>query len=217
MSTTRKKRESETGDIIPKPEDKDSESKRGKTEDEKLNEWLSQLYDPRLITDEELKEFYENYQYKGFDRSDVIIKLKRIAPDPKIASQIIIICVLRGPVAASKTKLLTGQTLQEIGLKASGGKGTKEINCARISSALADIAAFHLKRMKAPKRLSSSELPGWLQFPSAGSIKLPEVLRRQHLEFSKQFSRLIGGEFNESIYTQMINNSYLDDRLRLFE
>jgi len=41
--------------------------------------------------------------------------------------------------------------------------------------------------------------------------------REQHIEFSKRFSKIIGGEFNEQIYSQMMQNAYLDDDLHLFD
>jgi len=106
--------------------------------------------------------------------------------------------------------------LIELGVPASGGQGTKVLTCNKIQAATADLAAFFLKRMNVPKRLNLP-LPGWLQFPSAGGIKLPNDLRDQHVEFSRRFSVLIGGSFQEQIYMQMQANAYLDPRLKLFD
>ena len=102
-----------------------------------------------------------------------------------------------------------------MGIPASGQKGTKALTLNKIVAATADLAAFFMKKMNVPKRMNS-ELPGWLQFPSAGGIKLPRVYREQHVEFSKKFSSLIGGTFQEQIYFQMEANSYLDEKLNLF-
>jgi len=99
---------------------------------------------------------------------------------------------------------------------ASGTKGTSDLSCNRISASTADLAAFYLKKLSFPKRMDS-ELPGWLQFPTAGSIKLPQKYRSLHLDFAQKFSKMIGGVFNEQIYNQMIENAYLSPKLKLFD
>lgn len=168
------------------------------------------------MTDDELKSYYEEFSYKGFNRKDVLKELKRAVPDLKTSIQIIIVCALSGPKRAARTKLLDGKTIENHGIPASGAKGTKNISCQRITAATADLAAFYLKKLNVPKRIMV-DCPAWLQFPSAGSITLPEHLRNQHYDFSKRFSQLIGGVFNEQIYMTMINNSYLNPKLNLFD
>jgi hypothetical protein len=180
--------------------------------------WITQLYDHNKITDDDLRAMYEALRYKGFDRSLIIDQLKAVTlGNSKLATEIIILCALQGPQRASKTKLSNGSSPSEMGIPASGQQGTTKISCQRITAATADLAALYLKRLDVPKRIISSALPGWLQFPSAGSIKLPKELRDQHLDFSKAFSQLIGGNFREDIYTQMMSNAYLDANIKLFE
>jgi hypothetical protein len=183
---------------------------------EELNTWLSGLYNVNLVTDDELKTMFEAFSYKGFNRADVLKQLQSVVPDQKTSIQIVIVGALRGPQAGSKIKLLNGKTCIEMGIPASGGQGTKILTLNKIISATADLAAFYLKKFNAPKRINSL-LPGWLQFPSAGSIKLPTEIREQHIEFSKKFSVIIGGLWQEQIYMQMMANSYLDPTLHLFE
>jgi hypothetical protein len=178
--------------------------------------WIRALYDVSLISDVELTTMYEAFRYQGFNRDDMLIELERIAKDPKIAIQLVIVCALRGPLAAADVKLMNGMTPKQMGIPGSGQMKTKNLSCARISASTADLAAFYLKRLDIPKRVLSSPLPGWLQFPSAGSIKLPETYRNQHIEFSKMFSGMIGGKFREEIYSQMMSNAYLDPNLHLF-
>jgi len=180
-----------------------------------FNDWFSQIYDPLMFSDDDLTRFYDEYQYKGFDRMKVLVDLRKLVNDPKEVVQIVIICALRGPKRAAETKLISGKTISQYRIPASGLKGSLGVSCARISSATADLAAFYLKRMNAPKRLNL-DCPAWLQFPAAGSITLPQEFRTQHLEFAKQFSPQIGGVFNESIYMQMMRNSYLNPELGLF-
>lgn len=181
-----------------------------------LTEWLNTLYKPDLFSEEELLSLYETYSYKGFNRNRVIKQLKQICNDPKLAAEIIIVCALRGPQRAAKTVLRNGKTIESLNIPASGAKGTQVISCQRITAATADLAAYYLRKMAAPKRINV-DLPGWLQFPSAGSIVLPQEYRDQHIEFSKRFSVLIGGQFNEQIYYQMMQNAYLNKNLRLFD
>jgi hypothetical protein len=180
-----------------------------------FKDWLTQIYDDDLISPEELKIYYDSFRYIGFNRDEVLVKFYETVSDVKVAVQLIILCALRGPRAASKIKLLNGMTPVEMRISASDGKGTNKLTCARITSATADLAAFYLKRLNISKRMPSHDCPAWLQFPSAGSIKLNDEMRALHLDFTKKFSKVIKGEFNENIYAQMIENSYLDPRLNL--
>jgi len=141
-----------------------------KVDDVKYNEWLNGIYDISKISDNEVKEYYELFQYSGFNREIVLKQLyTKFSNNTKLVIQAIIVCALRGPKAASVIKLTNGSTLLELGIPASGGKGTKKLTCSRITSATADLAAYFMKKMGAPKRISS-DLPGWLQFPAAGSM-----------------------------------------------
>jgi hypothetical protein len=183
--------------------------------EEELKKWVTDLYDPTSLTDKDVQSLWEAFSYKGFNREEILKQLAIGVKDKRVVIELIIVGALRGPRAGSLIKLSNGKTSVDLGIPASGGQGSKILTLNKIVSATADLAAYYLKKMKAPKRIQS-DLPGWLQFPSAGSIRLPNNLRILHLEFSKRFSTLIGGEFQETIYTQMENNSYLDERLNLF-
>jgi len=179
--------------------------------------WLTKLYDPNLISVNELANIYNSLRYAGFDRDLMLAKLEQKCGDPKLAIELVIGCALRGPQAMSRLKLSNGKTPQDLGIPGSGKMGTEEISCQRITASTADLAAYYLRLLDIPKRLPSLDCPGWLQFPSAGSIKLPESLRRQHIEFAREFSTVIGGVFREEIYGQMVHAAYLDEGLHLFE
>jgi hypothetical protein len=181
-----------------------------------VNQWLESLYNPNLLSQEKLEYLGELLKYAGFNRFEVLKDLKKLTTTLDETIEIILACALRGPVQAAQTRLTNGKTISQMGIRSSGLKGQKGISCARVTAATADLAAFYLKRLNAPKRLNV-DCPGWLQFPSAGSIKLPEELRQQHIEFSKKFSGVIGGVFNEQIYMQMVANAYLDPKLKLFD
>jgi len=184
--------------------------------DDEMATWMEGLYGTMNVSDEEVKSMWDAFSYKGFNRYDVLKQLKVVFPEHRLAMQAVVVIALRGPQQGATIKLSDGKTLIEHGIPASGGQGTKVLTCNKIQAATADLAAFFLKRMNAPKRLNLP-LPGWLQFPSAGGIKLPDAYREQHIEFSRRFSALIGGTFQEQIYMQMQANAYLDPRLRLFE
>lgn len=180
-------------------------------------EWIKRLYDPHLITNEELTEIYDTIRYKGFDRDTMLMKLEEAIGDPKLVAEIVITCSVRGPRQAALIKLRNGKTIQQMGISASDQKGTENLSCSRIAASTSDLAAYYMKKLDVPKKLVSSDLPGWLQFPTAGSIKMPNDLREKHIAFSKQFSTQIGGEFNEQIYAAMMANAYLDQNLHLFD
>jgi hypothetical protein len=179
--------------------------------------WLNNLYNPELISDEDLNKIYENVKYKGFDRMLMLVKLEEKVKDVKLAAEIIIACALRGPKKAAEATLSDGRTIGQHGIPASGQKGSENLSCQRIASSTADLAAYYLKKLNVPAKFVGTDLPAWLQFPTAGSIKLPTNLRAAHIEFSKKFSKQIGGEFNESIYSTMMTNAYLEPKLKLFD
>ena len=183
---------------------------------DEMKSWLASLYDVASISDQDLTSFYEALSYKGFNRLDVLKQLSIVAKDRGVVIQLIIAGALRGPQQGSRLKLSNGKSALEMGIPASGQKGNKTLTMNKIVAATADLAAYFLKKLNVPKRMMS-ELPGWLQFPSAGGIAMPENHRRLHMEFSKKFSELIGGVFNEQIYMTMAANSYIDPNLRLFE
>lgn len=179
--------------------------------------WINKIYDPALLKDDELLTIYENVKYQGFDRTIMLQKLEDKIKNPKLAIEVILACSVRGPVQAAKIKLSDGKTIDQHGIPGSGKKGTEDLSCARISASTADIAAYYMKKLEVPAKYLDSDLPAWLQFPTAGAIKLPEKLRKAHIEFSKRFSVQIGGKFDESIYAQMMSNAYLEPKLRLFD
>lgn len=179
--------------------------------------WMQDLYRAITMVDEELWGIYDTVKFQGFNREEVLVQLEEKISDKKTLIEVVIVCSLRGPRQAENIKLSNGKTLKSMGIPASDQKGTTNLSCARISAATADLAAAFFKRLDIPKRILSSDLPGWLQFPSAGAIKMPDNFRTLHMQFSKEFSKLIGGEFNEQIYSQMIHNAYLDPLLKLFD
>lgn len=192
-------------------------------QDEKKH--IEYIYDLISTSDDDLAQIYEVLKYKGFDRKQIIKKLAELpeCSNKRTLLEIIITCALKGPQAASQTIIPSqNKTLAQLGVSASGAQGTDRLTCARITSATADLAAFFLKKFKVPKKLNIA-CPGWLQFPAAGSIDMPESYRTMHREFAEKFSkRLVNRQtgrsvdFNEQIYETMVSNAYCDPRLNLF-
>jgi hypothetical protein len=177
--------------------------------------WLSDLYDVSKVTPDDIKQFWEAFSYKGFNRDDVLKQLSSFIKDKRIAMELVIVGAIAGPQRGANMKLSNGKTPIEMGIPASGRQGKKDLTLNKITAATADLAAWFMKQMNVPKRMNI-DLPRWLQFPSAGSITMPQNYRDAHMEFSRRFSKLIGGEFNEQIYMQMYANSYLNPKLALF-
>jgi hypothetical protein len=187
-----------------------------KIDNSSFNNWVRDLYKIDLLSKDEIIEIYDEVKYQGFNREDTLKDLYSKVKDHKLVAELIILCAVRGPVSASRVKLSNNKTPEQMGIPASGLKGKMGVSCARITSATADLAAYYLRTIDIPKRLFDSDCPSWLQFPSAGAIKLPEDLRKLHVEFSKSFSKTIGGEFKQEIYAQMVHNAYYDPKLKLF-
>jgi hypothetical protein len=185
-------------------------------DEKKVEEWRQTLYEA-IPSNEIIQQWSIMYKYAGFDRIEVLNKMMELKLPINTISEIIVVCAMRGPQRASSTMISDNMTIASHGIPGSGQKGTKGLSCARITAATADLAAFYLKRMNFPKRLKKHDCPGWLQFPSAGSIKLPDTLRSLHRDFSIKFSPMIGGVFSEDIYDQMVENAYYDNKLNLFE
>jgi len=183
-----------------------------------LGAWYKSIFDLKTITKSDLKDIYEIIKYKGFNREQTL-KLMRelVGDDQKLFSEIVLVCAVRGPQQAAITPLSNGSRLVDMGIPASGVKGTDAISCSRIGAATADLAAYMMKQINVDKRIPDHPLPGWLQFPQAGSLKLPEQFRVWHEDFSRKFSIIIGGVFNEQIYKTMMSNSYLREDLQLFK
>lgn len=188
-----------------------------KIDPKNLDAWIKSLYNPKLISKEDLSSIYESFKYHGYDRELILRQLavKFGMDNQKLLVEVIINVALNGPKRSVTLKLSNGETMMKMGIPASGQQGKDTLSANKILAATADLAAFYLKKLKVPKRMMS-DLPGWLQFPSAGSIRMPDNFRREHIAFSKKFSELIGGKFQEQIYLQMQANEYLMDGLRLF-
>lgn len=180
-----------------------------------IQDWMRSLYQVDQYTDDFVAQMNEQFSYKGFNRHDVLKQLKERIQDNSLVAQIIVATALRGPQVASGIKLLNGRTPASMGIPASNQKGSRNLSLNKVLAATADIAAYFLKKMKVPKRINM-DLDAHLQFPSAGSIKMSDELRVKHKEFCVKFSKLIGGEFNEQIYDQMVINSYYDENLKIF-
>jgi hypothetical protein len=183
--------------------------------DDSIQSFLKDLYDVNSVSNEDLIYMMDHFMYKGFNREQVLKQMQQTIKDPKISIQIIVAVAVAGPKKASNLKMTNGLTPNQMNIPSSGGKGNEKLTLTKILAATADLAAFFLKKMNVPKRIQI-ECPGWLQFPSAGSIKLPDEIRSQHIEFARKFSPLIKGSFDENIYYQMQTNSYLDPTLGLF-
>jgi len=220
MTTETKKRDRKT---IEK--DTTKEVKEIKGDKEGFKKWVEELYS-NLLNDEDLKVSYEAFKFIGFNRDEVMEQIHNTFKETHIVSEVVVAIALRGPVAANNLRLSNGRTISSYGVTPNGGRRTKLLTGNKIQAATADLAAFYLKRLNVPKRISSLACPSWFQFPSAGSLPFDETLRRQHLEFAKQFSKLITqgpnvvgnvvDGFNQQIYDQMASNTYCDDRLRAF-
>jgi len=189
-----------------------------KEKSEDITSWYEAIFDIKKINKKELNDMYDIIKYKGFDREQSLRLLKELVGDnTRLFSEIVMVCAVRGPQQAAVTVLSNGSRLLDMGVPASGVKGTNGISCNRIGAATADIAAYLMKQINVQKRIEDHPLPGWLQFPQAGSIKLPKQYRQWHEDFHRKFSVIIGGVFNEQIYKIMVTNSYLRPDLNLFE
>lgn len=186
-----------------------------------FEDFIRELY-TNPLDDEIVLELYDLYRYQGFEREGILKQAFEKLKNPKLVAELIILCAVQSPSKAAHQKLTNGLTPTQMGIPYSGQKGTKNLSCTRLTAATADLAAYYLKKIpNLPRKIADSDLPAWLQFPSAASINMPQKYRRLHKEFSERFSERINVDgkfpFNAEIYEQMEMNSYLDEKLRLFD
>lgn len=186
-----------------------------------FGDFVKELYSNPL-SDDSVLQLYELYRYQGFERESILKQVFEKVKNPKLVAELIILCAIQSPSKAAHQKMTNGLTPTQMGIPYSGQKGTKNLSCTRITAATADLAAFYLKKIpNLPRKIADIDLPAWLQFPSAASITLPPRYRKLHKEFAEKFSERINingkSPFNAEIYEQMEMNSYLDDKLGLFD
>jgi hypothetical protein len=184
-----------------------------------MDEFFKKLYEEHP-SDEDILEFYDALKYEGFNRDEILKVFYERVKDVEVARELVIVCAMKGPQKAALTKLRSnGLTPSQMMISASGQIRTKNLSCARITASTADLAAYYLSKMPdLPKKIHNIECPAWLQFPSAACIKMPDKYRQMHYEFSVKFSeRIDDGKhpFNQELYTQMVENSYLHPKINL--
>lgn len=60
---------------------------------------------------------------------------------------------------------------------------------------------------RVPKKIESNDCPAALQYPGAASLPMSKQVRKQHIDFCKEFSNLLpGGTFNANIYLVAYQN-----------
>jgi hypothetical protein len=183
--------------------------------------WVTEIYNVNLISDQDLDDYYSEIQYHGFNRDLVLRSFHSQVDNPRDAVKLILLCAIRGPVRAHQISRQMDLSRYNIPLKARKESG--DISFNRITACTADIAAFYLKKLNVPKRINC-DCPAWLQFPTAASIRMPDAIREQHRDFSRLFSERLPdptteskkSTFREEIYEQQVLNSYYDTSLNLF-
>jgi hypothetical protein len=158
---------------------------------------LAEIKEPELtvFSEEDLQAFIDTYVYKGFDRA-AVRELAGTRMSPKMIIILAAATALRGPIKAAE--------LSKAKIPANGHQGEMVLTCAKLLAAFPDKAATVLRRIpNLTKRVPSSPIPAWLQFPSAAALdldKLGKDYARLHKEWARTFSGLIRGTFKEDLY-----------------
>lgn len=162
------------------------------------------------MTEADAVAIYESIRYVGFNRNEIIKELESKSASLQVVANLSVIGAVRGGnLDKIKTETLPTDTqnfIKRYVKRSARGKGSKELSLLRITAAFPQLAAHVMEYSKVPKKIESSNLPAALQFPAAGSLPLKSEYRTQHLEFCKEFSALIKGEFQQSIYDSMLSN-----------
>lgn len=156
---------------------------------------------------------YEQIRFQGFNRSDFLkAALKVMSPSTMV--KVAMIGAVRGSnfkrIAESPSLPADVKTLMDTGviLNIKPTK-TSQVTITRCTAALPQWSSYALLTAHVPARLVKSSLHACLQFPAAGSLPMSKSVRVAHIEFSSNFSKLIGGKFKSTIYKAMYNDTVL--------
>jgi hypothetical protein len=158
----------------------------------------------------DFNEFVENISYQGFNRSAFInAAITKITVSQ--FSRLAVMGAIRGSNFAKieANSLRIDGDLRELvrdGTIVKTPKKKNDISILRCTASIPQWCAFFMMSANVPPKIPDSNLPPYLQFPSAASLPMSSDLRRQHIEFSIKFSMLIGGNFNANIYLAAFNN-----------
>jgi len=163
-----------------------------------------------LSVDVDLADFKEDMAYAGFDKNRMSkLMSKRLGGLGSI--KVIFLGAMRG---TNLKKILEKSTkidpmIQEFvdkKLVLSNGKGRDDLTVGRCLACFPEIAAHYLLKYKIPKKIPDSTCPACLQFPSASGLPMSPLVRAQHIEFCKAFSRLIKSRFEGQYYQAGFNS-----------
>lgn len=161
------------------------------------------------LSDNLIKEIYDSIAFSGFNRDLIISELNAKKASLEVVSTLAFLGAVRGG-KLSKLEGLELKTEVKDFMRLHIAKDHKDnpraITILRITATFPQVAAYMLMRSDAPKKIESSDLPAFLQFPAAGSLPLNDSIRELHKEFCINFSKLINGKFDESIYEAMQAN-----------
>jgi hypothetical protein len=157
------------------------------------------------------KEFIDQIQYQGFERNGFILSAARRIS----ASQMLRLAIIGAIRGANFDKIIKSSEKVDDDLKKlvtdnvvkRKAVGSTDITILRCTAALPQWCAFFLGSAGVQKKIASLDCPASLQFPSAGSLPMSKIVRKQHIQFSMHFSKLIKGTFNENIYMTMMGNT----------
>jgi len=154
----------------------------------------------------------------GYSLSKIAKNAMNKIGDPKLVLELAIIGALRGntPRDASEIKLCNGSSLANFMdmMTKNGvfGKGPGDkLTLPRLSAAFAEPVAQALKKIHSEKplekRFKMNKLPPYYEFSGFGTLRLSPKMRQEHLIYSHEFSKAIGGTLDEEIYGKMSSDA----------
>jgi len=158
-----------------------------------------------------MESFIEGIMYQGFNR-DFYIQHALKTLSISMFSRFAVLGAVRG---SNFTKIL--DTCEDmpadlIAVHNSGRilrkpKKRTDLTILRFTASIPQWCAYWMHSASVEKKISSQDCPAFLQFPAAASIPMSEDLRKQHIRFCINFSKLLpGGDFKISIYCTAYSN-----------
>lgn len=158
----------------------------------------------------DFKKYVDDIKYQGFERTGFILAaLKQIS-----ANQFLRLAILGAIRGANFEKIKDSSTAIDQDLKDLFTNGiikrkavrSTDITILRCTASLPQWCVYFMGQAPVQKKVPNLECHASLQFPAAGSLPMSRKVRIEHIKFSMNFSKIIGGKFDENIYMAMMSN-----------
>jgi len=159
----------------------------------------------------DLSAFKSDMAYAGFDKD----RFGRLAAARLGGFRTVKLVVLAGMRGTNLRKILEKSVKVDSDVKEcfdkslilSNGTGPDDLTMGRLIAVFPEIAVFYLEKHKVGRKIISCACPASIQFPAAAGLPMSPTVRQQHVEFCREFSKMISKDkkFDPKFYRAAFN------------